>query len=106
MFLFMRRVCVTVVLSAACFSAVGCGKPVQVIVPDDFHGDLVVHCTSTGTNSLVLHADSNGVADGVCPSVETGVQVFRAGQQVLISGSPGWTLTRDGIPTAVRIDVY
>ncbi len=89
----------------ACLSCVGCGGAVQVDVPADFHGRLVVHCTSTGSNDATLRADSNGVADGPCPSVETGVLVYRAGAPMRIARAPRWTDTRDGIPKVIHIEV-
>ena len=100
-----RRVVCAAGSFVVCVFAAGCGKAVQVVVPGDFHGALVVHCTSTGMNTAPLRADGNGVADGVCPASETGVQVFRAGQQAVVSGSPGWTRTADGTPTSIRVEV-
>ncbi len=83
----------------------GCGKAVQVVVPSNFHGSVVVHCTSTGMNENPLRADDNGVADGVCPSFETGVLVYRDGRQASVRRSPGWTRTADGLPTSIHIAV-
>lgn len=91
--------------AAACLAATGCGSAVRVAVPAAFHGRLTVHCTSTGSNEAVLHADNNGVADGPCPSVQTSVLVYRDGTPASVGRQPGWTSTHDGIPTSVHIQV-
>ena len=96
---------VVIAFLLACLSSVGCGGAVQVDVPVHFHGRLVVHCTSTGSNEATLHADGNGVADGPCPSVETGVMVYREGAPMRIARAPRWTDTRDGIPKVIHIEV-
>lgn len=86
-------------------SSTGCGSAVRVDVPSYFHGSLVVHCTSTGSNEAPLHADTNGVADGPCPPVETGVLVYRDGTLASVLHAPNWTSTHDGIPTSIHIQV-
>ena len=43
--------------------------------------------------------------DGPCPSVETGVLVYRAGAPMRIARAPRWTDTRDGIPKVIHIEV-
>ncbi len=90
----------------SCINATGCCVgAVQVAVPSHFHGRLTVHCTSTGSNDAPLRADGNGIADGPCPSVDTGVLVYSEGTPMRIARAPRWTDTHDGIPSAISIEV-
>lgn len=93
-------------LSAMLLSGLqGCSHPLTIIVPKDFHGTVVINCTSVGTAKESINTDMLGSGQGTCPAFQESLNVLRDGQHAYLQGSPLWDQTSDGNTKAIRFVV-
>jgi hypothetical protein len=86
----------------------GCArKPtMKVIVPENFHGNVSLSCTSFGDVNQTITVGSDGRLDNVtCPTTTSRVEIQRAGKPISSKDGIDWQRTGDDIPVGVRFAV-
>lgn len=92
-------------LSVSLCALTGCSHPLNVNVPKDFHGTVVINCTSVGTAKETIQTDLNGAGEGTCPAFQESINVTHDGQHAFLQGSPVWDQSSDGNIKGIRFVV-
>jgi hypothetical protein len=86
----------------------GCArKPtMKVIVPENFHGNVSLTCTSFGNSYQTITVGPDGRLDNVnCPTSTSRVEIQRGGKPISSKDGIDWQRTGDDIPVGVRFAV-
>ncbi len=84
----------------------GCSHPLEVDVPANVHGRVIVMCESFSAAASPIRVNAEGLAEhAACPTSQSSLVVVRDGQPVKPVSSPNWSTTGDGILLSVDFEL-